>query len=64
MIKKVGVRSYIVKAANGQLYRRNRKHLRQTIERPIETSITAEVCAEDEMTIPITTEFQQANENE
>ena len=63
MIKKVGARSYIVKAANGQLYRRTRKHLRQTTERPIETSITAEACVEDEMTIPITTELQQANEN-
>jgi len=32
VIKKVGTRSYLVKTANGQVYRRNRKHLRCTTE--------------------------------
>ena len=36
VVKKVSDRSYLVKTANGKIYRRNRKHLRQTNERPVE----------------------------
>ena len=32
VIKKVGIRSYLVRTPNGQVYRRNRKHLQFTTE--------------------------------
>ena len=66
VIKKVSTRSYIVRAANGKTYRRNRKHLCLTKEIPLDNMNTAEKGAEDALTIPITTETmmetQQANE--
>jgi len=67
VIKKVSTRSYIVRAANGQTYRRNRKHLRPTEEIPLNDITTTDKAAEDKLTIPehaSMTETQQANEPE
>jgi len=58
VIKKVDARSYLVKVANGRVYRRNRKHLRQSKEAPPCTS-GMEQDAEDESTIIV----QQTHDN-
>ena len=58
VVKKVNNRSYLVQAANGQIYRRNRKHLCQTKEKPAEQNQAIEDSAEDEFAIPFT-EHQQ-----
>ena len=63
ILKKVSKRSYLVKAASGQVYRWNRKLLRQTKERPTQSNMAGEDCAEDELVIPFT-EQQQMQDNE
>ena len=62
-MKKVGIRSYLVKTNDGQIYRRNRKHLHQTAEQPSDTITTVPEGAEDETTIA-TTAPQHSVENE
>ena len=54
ILKKVSKRSYLLQAASGQIYRRNRKHLRQTKERLTEPNTALEESAEDELVIPST----------
>ena len=62
-LKKVSARSYLVKAANGQIYRRNRKHFRHTNE-VLTSTLTMHQGAEDESAIPTTITSQQTHENE
>ena len=63
VMKKVGICSYLVKTNEGKIYRYNRKYLRQTAERPLDTIATVPEGAEDEATIA-TTAPQQTIENE
>ena len=63
VMKKVGIRSYLVKTNERQIYRCNRKHLRQTVEQPLDTIATVPEGAEDKTTIAIMAP-QQTVENE
>jgi len=64
VMKKVGIRSYLVKTNEGQIYRRNRKHLRQTAEKPLDTVATVPQGVEDETTIATNAPQEQTRENE
>ena len=61
VLKKVNNRSYLVKTANGYIYRRNRRHLRQTKERPDDPHRIND-SADDELAIPFTEDKTQNNE--
>ena len=63
ILKKVSKRSYLAKAASGQVYRRNPKILCQTKERLTELNMAGEDSTEDELVIPFT-EQQQMQDNE
>ena len=60
VLKQVGKRSYLVKTAKGQIFRRNRKYLRSTNEgiEPDNTTSTTEGEA-DEFSIPTTQDQQR-----
>ena len=63
VLQKVSNRSYLVQSENGQIYRRNHKHLRHTKERPITPHTAVEESAKDELVIPFS-ENQQIQGNE